>query len=140
MLQGKQYLKGYQNLLEILNIKTEKYETLKNEYENIGFGVSNGERVMTSLNPDRFTDLLVKVMQAEKEVRKAKLNLIQFEHNVKKRIALLSHDQERKVLIMKYLKLKSFNTIATELNISVRYVHVLHDKALKEFDILFYSL
>ena len=140
MLMSKQYLQGYENLLEIVKQKTDRYETLKCEYETIGFNSSNGEHVQTSLNPDRFTNLLIKVTEAEKDLKKAKLDLIHFEQTARNRINELSNDLHKKVLILKYLKLFSFNKIANKLNVSVRYVHVIHKQALIQFDNLFFNL
>lgn len=127
-------LNEYDRLYKIMCEKRDNYLMLKYEYENVGLGVSNSEKVNTSLNPDKFTNLLCKKIKAEKDYKKALQKLL--EH--KKRICVIldKFDDEllKKIIELRYLNLLTFEKIAQTLNISIQWCCKLNKDALKMFD------
>lgn len=136
---AKNYLSRNKYLIDKLKVLEETYLTLKSEYESIGFSSgSYGEFVNSSPNPDKFTNLLYRVMLAEKKLRVAKNKLKLYQVEAFERIGMLSNENYRCILKFRYFNFLSFNQIAKNLNMSVQWVLKLHKDALNEFDNIFY--
>lgn len=137
---SKDYLSRYGILLKNYEDKKYDYLTLKSEYECIGYGTMTDDvKVMSSSNPDKFTNLLVKVMKAERDLKLAEEKLLDFRKTAICRINSLSKPEYKQVLKLKYLELVRLEVIAKRLNVSTQWVCKLHKKALNEFDKRYYT-
>ena len=138
---SKDFLSRYKMLIKNYDEKRDLYLTLKIKYESLGFGSAlSDDRVMGGMvNPDKFTDLLVKVMQAEKDMKIAEKTLHEYLKIAFSRIDSLSSDYYKQILKLKYFKFLSNAQIARKLNVSVQWYCKLHKKALREFDKKYYA-
>lgn len=114
--------------------KRDNFLTLKYEYENIGLGVSDSEKVNTSLNPDKFTSLLCKKIKAENEYKKSLQKLLEHKEKIFVITNRFNDTLLKKIIELRYLNLLTLEKIAKTLNISIQWCSKLHKDALKEFD------
>ena len=136
---AKDYLLRNKYLINELKELEETYLTLKSKYKSIGFSSGGySDYVTTSPNPDKFTNVLYRVMGAEKKLNKAKRKLKQYQVEAIQRICTLSNENYRCILKFRYFNFMSFNQIAKELKLRVQWTLKLHKDALKEFDNMFY--
>lgn len=138
-MQGKDYLERCKELVTDYELKKEKYLTLKYEYESIGFGCTGVDAVQCSSDPDKFTNKLVNMLQAEKELKLAEKKLAEYKEIALSRIVKLEKINHQKILYYKYFEFKSFNQIAKILKNTRQWVMQLHNKALYEFDKMYYG-
>ena len=100
--------------------------------------VSNdGERVQTSSDKDRLGATVAKIIDLEKETD----GLVDMFSDKRKRIIEQIDNIDNidfyHVLSMRYVARNTFEEIAKKTNWSIRKVFTLHDKALKEFELLY---
>ena len=96
-------------------------------------------KVMRSSDPDKFTNLLVKVMKAEKDLKLAEEKLLAYRKTALSRINSLSKPEYKQILKLKYLECMKLEAIAKKLKVSTQWVCKLHNKALIEFDKRYYT-
>ena len=91
------------------------------------------DRVQTSQAADVYT-LVDKMMDLESGINAKIDRLVELKREVHKEIAELKSPQDRIILQLRYVELKSWNRIAHELNYSLRYIYKLHGQVLKNLD------
>ena len=138
---SEDFLSRYKNLFENVTELKEKYIMLKIKYESLGFTSANSDdKVMGgSINPDKFTGLLIKIMDTEKDLQLAETILKEYHKLADCRINELSNNHYKDVLRLKYFNFLGMNQIAKKLNLSVQWVCKLHKKALREFEKKYYT-
>lgn len=101
----------------LLNGKAVRYNSTGAEYEHNGNAVENA---------------YCELSDREDDVEKCREALSKPYCAAGRLIYLAENDRERQVLNMRYLYCKSWEQIAAELNVSVRYIHKLHGTALEK--------
>ncbi len=129
-MEAKQFLKQYQNILtDIRNLEAQKLEL-----ENLAMSVTvstDGERVQSSGRKDRMAELAVKIADAEREIVEQRTQAFHKLREVESVIKQVPYERQRIVLHTRYIERKTWESIAAELDISLRNTYELHGRALK---------
>ncbi len=123
-LQQAYYLDREIKLLNerILDKRSDMYN-ITQMYQRNGGGKNN--------NFSAFDGILQEVMDNEAEMREKTAELFLKRLEIEKVIDSVKNQFERKVLIMRYLKYKKWDKIATEMNYSNSHLYEVHTNALK---------
>ena len=112
--------------------KLEQTSNLRSRLTSIN--VSMSERVQSSLDPDKFTNTISKIVELEKEINDDIDKLVDLKSIARKAIESLDDDVEKMVLYKRYFENKTFEQISVELNYSWRRIHQFHGDALKKLE------
>ena len=116
----------------MIDCKLEQTSNLRSRLTSIN--VSMGERVQSSLDPDKFTNTISKIVELEKEINDDIDKLVDLKSIARKAIESLDNDIEKMVLYKRYFENKTFEQISVELNYSWRRIHQFHGDALKKLE------
>lgn len=131
-MTAKEYL-GQINRLKI------HIEQLKIEYNMIieergGRGVSYDEHIDSGGLSDTCFTNVSKQIEMEARIEDAMDRLIVKRHEIIQEIQQLEDERHVKILYKRYVEMKTFEQIATELSYDYHWTCKLHGYALKEFD------
>lgn len=131
---AKEFLKKIIHINKLIDCKLEQVSELRDRLTSIGGGANDGERVQTSLQPDKFTDTIAKIIDLENKINKDIDVLIEYKDKARDMIESLDNDVEKVILYKRYFDDKSFEQIAVECNYSWRWIHKLHGDALQKLN------
>ena len=112
-------------LIESLRSMTQKVTSSHKE------NVVNYTQDVTSLE-----NTIIRLMEAEAELNKQIDALVDLKREILLNISALENIDLELVLMKRYLHFLSWEEIAREMGFSVRWVHSLHTRALKELDVV----
>ena len=131
-MQAKEFLNKIRHIDMMIDCKLEQTSNLRSRLTSIN--VSMGERVQSSLDPDKFTNTISKIVELEKEINDDIDKLVDLKSIARKAIESLENDVEKMVLYKRYFENKTFEQISVELNYSWRRIHQFHGDALKKLE------
>ena len=131
-MQAKEFLNKIRHIDMMINCKLEQTSNLRSRLTSIN--VSMSERVQSSLDPDKFTNTISKIVELEKEINDDIDKLVDLKSIARKAIESLDDDVEKMVLYKRYFENKTFEQISVELNYSWRRIHQFHGDALKKLE------
>ena len=131
-MQDKEFLNKIRHIDMMIDCKLEQTSNLRSRLTSIN--VSIGERVQSSLDPDKFTNTISKIVELEKEINDDIDKLVDLKSIARKAIESLDNDIEKMVLYKRYFENKTFEQISVELNYSWRRIHQFHGDALKKLE------
>ena len=131
-MKAKEFLKNIIHIDMMIDCKLEQTSNLRSRLTSIN--VSMGERVQSSLDPDKFTNTISKIVELEKEINDDIDKLVDLKSIARKAIESLDNDIEKMVLYKRYFENKTFEQISVELNYSWRRIHQFHGDALKKLE------
>ena len=131
-MQAKEFLNKIRHIDIMIDCKLEQTSNLRSRLTSIN--VSMGERVQSSLDPDKFTNTISKIVELEKEISDDIDKLVDLKSVARKAIESLDNDIEKMVLYKRYFENKTFEQISVELNYSWRRIHQFHGDALKKLE------
>ena len=119
-------------------------ETLQNRIETNVRRVEQMQQLLTKTTPSisdmpksstpnvhAFEDRICAKVTLEKEIEKDTIRLEKVKMDVVDAIMQIQNQECREILYKRYVELKSWYSISTELGYTERYVYMLHKKALK---------
>ena len=86
-------------------------------------------------NAHAFEERIATKIDLEKEIERDKIRLSQVKLDVIDAIMMLDGNEERKVLMGRYIDSKTWTTIAEETGYTDRHIFRVHQKALKELEV-----
>lgn len=92
------------------------------------------ERIQTSPNYDRFTEVFSKIFDEEEKLKKMQENLVNLRFTILNEIHQLNDDKHKKVLNIIYVDCKNLKKCANIMSFSYDYVKELHLAALQAFE------
>ena len=131
-MKAKEFLKNIIHIDMMIDCKLEQTSNLRSRLTSIN--VTMGERVQSSLDPDKFTNTISKIVELEKEINDDIDKLVDLKSIARKAIESLDNDVEKMVLYKRYFENKTFEQISVELNYSWRRIHQFHGDALKKLE------
>ena len=131
-MQAKEFLNKIRHIDMMIDCKLEQTSNLRSRLTSIN--VSMGERVQSSLDPEKFTNTISKIVELEKEINDDIDKLVDLKSIARKAIESLDNDIEKMVLYKRYFENKTFEQISVELNYSWRRIHQFHGDALKKLE------
>lgn len=92
-----------------------------------------GERVRHSGDQSRMDETFAQIIQLETDIQAEAAKLNAWRREALARIGRVNDLDQRNVLIARYIQNRRWESLATELNFSVRHVHRIHGIALLAF-------
>ena len=130
---SKEVLNKIRKIDMMIDFKCEQVETLRSRLTSLG-SPSTGDKVQSSLDPDKFTNTMSKIIELEEKINADIDELVDLKRDAMNCIEKLNKDVEKLVLYKRYFNNKSFEQISVEMGYSWRQIHRIHGNALKNFD------
>ena len=134
-MQVKEFLNKIRYIDMMIDCKLEQINGLRDRLTSIG-SPSMGDKVQSSLDPDKFTNTISKIIDLENEINADIDNLVDLKCEARKSIEQLNDDREKLVLYKRYFENKTFEQISVEMNYSWRRIHQFHSDALMQLEML----
>lgn len=135
-MTAKEYLRQLKYLDNRINAKLLEREQIRAIAEKTT--VSLSEKVQTS-SKNKMDDVVVRLVELEELINKDIDKLVELREEAGNKINRISNDKYKIVLSMYYLSNKTFEDVAELTNMSFRWIHKLHGRALKEFEKILHS-
>ena len=130
-MTAKEYLRQLKYLDNRINAKLLEREQIRTIAEKTT--VSLSEKVQTS-SGTKMDDVVVRLVELEELINKDIDKLVELREEAGNKISRISNDKYKTVLSMYYLSNKTFEEVAELTDMSLRWIYILHGKALKEFE------
>ena len=135
-MQAKEFLNKIRYIDMMIDCKVEQLEDLRSRIISLG-SPSFGDKVQSSLNPDKFTNTINNILELEKDIDNDIDKLVDLKREAREIIEKLDNDVEKLVLYKRYFDRKTFEQISVEMSYSWKHIHRLHSNALNDFDKLY---
>lgn len=134
----KKYLSQIRYIDTIIKAKKDMLKSLWDRVFNLSPRFSPGTKSgnYTNINADIISDVLILEFEINREIYK----LTQITTSVNSMLDRVVNKQHRLVLTLRYINFMRWEEIAKEMNYSLRQIHNLHTKALKDCTLLHTSL
>ena len=132
-METKAYLKQIGRLDRMIKNKIIELGQYRDLEYSLG-AISNEERVQTTLNPDKFTKKVEKVIQLEQKIDKLIDAYVDKKEIIISQIDGMEDDTHYEVLFLRYVKRETFEKIACDVGFSLRQIIRIHGEALREFE------
>ena len=132
-METKVYLKQIGRLDRMIKNKIIELDQYRDLEYSLG-AISNEERVQTTLNPDKFTKKVEKVIQLEQKIDKLIDAFVDKKEIIISQIDGMEDDTHYEVLFLRYVKRETFEKIACDVGFSLRQIIRIHGEALREFE------
>lgn len=129
----KDYLNQISRLNRMINNKLIEIQQLKEMSCSIS-AITNGEKVQTSLSPDKIGSSIAKIDEMERNIDSMIDTYVDKKNLIITQIDSIEDEDCYNILFSRYIEKKTFEVIAIELNYSWRQIIRLHGKALKIFE------
>ena len=131
-MQAKEFLNKIRYIDMTIDCKCELIQELRSRIVSIG-SPNLGDKVQSSLDPDKFTNTISKIIELENEINADIDTLVDLKREARQLIEKLDDNVEKLILYKRYFENKTFEQISVELNYSWRHIHRLHSSALQNF-------
>ena len=131
-MQVKEFLNRIRHIDMMIDCKCDQIAELRDKLTSISSPM--GEHVQSTLDPDKFSNPISKIIELEKEINEDIDKLVDLKRVARRMIEQLDDDVEKMVLYKRYFDNKTFEQISVELNYSWRRIHQLHGDALKKLE------
>jgi DNA integrity scanning protein DisA with diadenylate cyclase activity len=138
-MQAKQYLRKIKRLDSFAKTMKEELEELKARAESVGCLNLSKDKIQTSMNPDKLSNDIIKLVMQEQKYKDALNALYEYKAEAEERIEGVSNDDYRLLLTMRYLRFKTFEEIAVEMQFTFQWICELHKRALIQFEELYFK-
>lgn len=132
----KDYLNQISRLNRMINNKLVEIQQLKEMSCSIS-AITNGERVQTSLSPDKIGSSIAKIDEMERNIDGMIDEYVDKKNLIISQIDSIENETYYNILFAKYVERKTFEKIADEMTYSWRQIIRLHGRALQEFERLY---
>ncbi|MBR3298913.1 MAG: sigma-70 family RNA polymerase sigma factor [Clostridia bacterium] len=134
-MTAKEFLNQAYRLNELIASNVEELERLRDLAVRIT-GINYGERVQSSRDPDPpFIRYLDDIREMEKKLQRELCELVELKKQITGSLEKMEDREERLVLTYRYFDNRTWEQIASLLNVSDRTVHRVHASALRNFPI-----
>ena len=114
---------------KLIDAKLEDIKELRRRLQDVK-SPSFGDRVQSTKDPDKFTNVINKIIELEKEVNEDIDKLIDNKNACRRLIESLESNFYKVVLYKIYFEGKSLRTVADSLSVSVRQIARIRNKAI----------
>jgi DNA-directed RNA polymerase specialized sigma24 family protein len=132
-MNAKQYLRRVKRLNDLIKAKFKQIRVLRDISVQITTDLSK-DKIQTPNSNDKISQLVAKIVDLEKELTSDINRLINLQREVTNKINSLDDPEYRLILTMRYLNFETWEQIAVDLGCSYQWAHVLHARALREFE------
>lgn len=97
-------------------------------------GSMNPDKVQSSITGDKLERLIARVDTLERGIVDELNRLFELQERISKEIDRVQKQKYRYVLRARYINFQRWERIAVDMDVSVRYVYMLHGQALQAFE------
>lgn len=134
MMTAKEYLQQIYHLdRRIKRLQSRREEIRADLYSVKSTTDYNADRVQSSVAGDSMLRLIAKVDSIERDIVKELDQLISLKNRISKEIEAVPNEKHKTILYRRYVLCERWEQIAVDLNVSVRYVYMIHGEALQSF-------
>jgi DNA-directed RNA polymerase specialized sigma subunit len=126
----QEYLSQAYRIDKRINAKLEQICSLR-ELATKATATLSDDRVQSSSNPHKMSDIIDKMVDLENEINKDIDHLVSLKGEIMTLIKGVSDTGCQTLLELRYLCYKKWEQVAVELGYSIQHTHRIHDKALK---------
>lgn len=130
----KEYLSQVGRLDKMIKNKISELEQCRVMFQIIPASAKDGERVMSTPDPDKLGAAYAKIDEMEREINAMINAYVDKKRLIVSQIDAIPDELNYEILFLRYINRKTFEEIATEIHNSYRNATRLHGKALKEFE------
>lgn len=131
-MAAKDELKEIRKIDVLINTKLDELQTAKTLAEKVTTTYSDMPRGGNI--SDKVCDNVVKIVMLQHEINAHIDDLVDRKHEAIRKISMINEVDRRVVLSLRYLANKSWEEIADKLDKTIQWVHVLHGRALQDYD------
>ncbi|NLA98213.1 MAG: hypothetical protein GX836_08455 [Spirochaetales bacterium] len=132
-MTAKQYLSQAYQCDQRISSKLQQIDVLRSLSDKVTSRM-RGNVVSYTRNVTTLEDTIIRLMEAEKELNQQIDTLVDLKRDIMENLNRLGNFDYQIVLEKRYLCFLSWQEIATDLQFGLRWVHVLHNKALQALD------
>lgn len=134
MMTAKEYLQQIYRLDRKIKRLEAKREAIRADLYSVKSTTDyNADRVQTSVEGDTMLRLIAKVDSIERDIIAELNQLISLKDKISRQIESVQNERQKAVLFRRYVLCERWEQIAVDLNVSVRYVYMIHGEALHYF-------
>ena len=133
-MNAKQYLRRIRFLDKMISAKLEQIEILHAQATKITVVLSNTPKVESSAERDKLAATVAKIVDLKKALREELDEYISLKAEAIRLINSMPDCRHRLVLMHRYINGQTWEQIAVEMHYTYQWVHVLHGRALREFE------
>lgn len=132
-MQATEYLNQVKMIDRQIKNKKAEIEMLKSIATDISAAPSDCERVQSSGNSDKIGDAVVKICEAEEDLKCLIDTYIQKQKHISNSLDAIHDVNTYDVMHMRYIQLLPFEKIAERMDLTERWVKELNRRGLKSF-------
>ena len=132
-MAAKEYLKQAFHIDRRINDKLEQISSMR-DLATKATSVITGMPGSATHDPHSMQEVIAKIIDDEEEVNAAIDRLVDLKREIRHTIEQVPNENEKMLLEQRYLSFKSWERVAEDMHFSLRWVHILHSRALKSVD------
>ena len=129
-MTAKEYLKQAFHIDRRINDKLEQISSMR-DLATKATSIINDMPGSATHDPHSMQEVIAKIIDDEEEVNAAIDRLVDLKRDNRHTIEQVPDENEKMLLEQRYLSFKSWERLAEDMNFSLRWVHIMHGRALK---------
>lgn len=135
-MKAKHYLRQVRRVDDLVRIKFEQIEILESIATKVTTDLTS-EKVQNSSEQDKMSNIVAKIIDLKNELANDIERLLTLQKEVRVEIDGIENQDYRLLLSLRYLSFRTWEEIAVEMGYSYQWIHIIHRKALQEFETAF---
>lgn len=132
-MTAKEYLKQAFHIDRRIKDKLERISSM-HDLATKATSVITGMPGSATHDPHSMQEVIAKIIDDEKVVSADIDKLVDLKRDISHTIEQVSDENEKMLLEQRYLNFKSWERLAEDMNFSLRWVHIMHGRALKSVE------
>lgn len=134
-MNAKEYLQQAYRLNELIDSNQKELEQLRALSTSISSCDMSKERVQSSPQSyDKIGNIVAKIVDLNEIINSEIDNFVDLKTDIHNKIMQISDNTEKLILKYRYIEFLTWEEIAVKLGFTFQWVHVLHKKALNNFE------
>lgn len=129
-MTAKEYLKQAFHIDRRINDKLEQISSMRDLATKATSVITDMPGSATH-DPHSMQEVIAKIIDDEEEVNATIEGLVDLKRDIRHTIEQVPDENEKMLLEQRYLSFKSWERLAEDMNFSLRWVHIMHGRALK---------
>jgi len=134
-MTAKKFLSEAYQIDQRINSKLEQVQSLRSLATKATSTLSGNSEKSSNRNIHRMEDIIIKITELEDEINVEIDRLVDVKRDVMKAIERVPTFSYRTLLELRYVCCKTWEEIAVEMSYTMRWVYIIHERALKEVKI-----
>lgn len=136
-MTAKQYLRQAYRLNELINSDTQELEQLKALSRSISSSNLSGMPSGSRKQEAAFVNAIMKIVDLEKVIDAEIDRFVDLKKEIRTVISSVENNSQQLCLKLRYLQFLKWESVATEMDLSLKQVHRIHNEALQAIKLPF---